>query len=157
MLPSKTLATQPTSPLETDLDDVVPIVTKRHGVDRCTTLVVAHRLSTVTDADSIIVLDGGRVAEVGTHAQLLANGQLYATMWERQVCSYAVVESGEASGDQGPRSPARELRPVPRPASTPGAPCRAEPTRPDSIACLCIAGSCIAERNLGARGRSRMK
>ena len=46
---------------------------------------VAHRLSTVTDADSIVVLDGGRVAEVGSHAQLLANGALYATMWERQV------------------------------------------------------------------------
>ncbi len=49
-----------------------------------TTLVIAHRLSTVTDADEIIVLDDGLVAERGTHAVLLARGGLYATMWQRQ-------------------------------------------------------------------------
>ncbi|KAL8450500.1 hypothetical protein Emag_003167 [Eimeria magna] len=51
-----------------------------------TTLVIAHRLSTVAGADTIAVLDGGRVAELGTHAQLLQspNG-IYASMWARQV------------------------------------------------------------------------
>jgi ATP-binding cassette, subfamily B, heavy metal transporter len=49
-----------------------------------TTIVIAHRLSTVVDADQIVVLDAGRVAERGTHAELLRRGGLYAGMWARQ-------------------------------------------------------------------------
>jgi ABC-type transport system involved in Fe-S cluster assembly fused permease/ATPase subunit len=49
-----------------------------------TTIVIAHRLSTVIAADEIIVLDGGRIAERGRHAELLAKGGLYAQMWDRQ-------------------------------------------------------------------------
>ena len=49
-----------------------------------TTLVIAHRLSTVVDADEIIVLERGQVAERGTHAELLAQGGIYAAMWNRQ-------------------------------------------------------------------------
>jgi ATP-binding cassette subfamily B protein len=49
-----------------------------------TSLVIAHRLSTIVGADEIIVLDQGRIAERGTHAQLLALGGLYASMWNRQ-------------------------------------------------------------------------
>jgi ATP-binding cassette subfamily B protein len=49
-----------------------------------TSLVIAHRLSTIVGADEIIVLDQGRIAERGTHAELLANSGLYASMWNRQ-------------------------------------------------------------------------
>ena len=49
-----------------------------------TTLVIAHRLSTVTHAHEIIVLDDGRVVERGTHPQLLELGGRYARLWEAQ-------------------------------------------------------------------------
>jgi ATP-binding cassette subfamily B protein len=49
-----------------------------------TSIVIAHRLSTVVDADQILVLDQGRVVERGSHAQLLRRGGLYAEMWTRQ-------------------------------------------------------------------------
>jgi len=49
-----------------------------------TTIVIAHRLSTIVHADQIIVLDAGRIAERGTHADLLRRRGLYADMWARQ-------------------------------------------------------------------------
>jgi len=49
-----------------------------------TTLVIAHRLSTVIDADEILVLDEGRAVERGRHGELLARGGRYAAMWARQ-------------------------------------------------------------------------
>jgi len=49
-----------------------------------TTLVIAHRLSTVVSADEIIVLKDGQIAERGRHAELLAQKGLYASMWDRQ-------------------------------------------------------------------------
>jgi len=49
-----------------------------------TTLVIAHRLTTVVDADEIIVLDHGTIAERGTHDELLSKRGLYASMWNRQ-------------------------------------------------------------------------
>jgi ATP-binding cassette subfamily B protein len=49
-----------------------------------TTLVIAHRLSTVVEADQILVLDKGAIVERGRHGELLALDGLYAQMWRRQ-------------------------------------------------------------------------
>lgn len=49
-----------------------------------TTLIIAHRLSTVIDADEILVLDAGRIVERGRHADLLSRDSVYAAMWQRQ-------------------------------------------------------------------------
>ncbi|MDR9445734.1 MAG: ABC transporter ATP-binding protein [Haloquadratum sp.] len=59
-----------------------------------TSIVIAHRLSTVRDADEIIVLDQGRVRERGDHEALLAMDGLYATMWAIQVGDTAAVDEG---------------------------------------------------------------
>ena len=47
-----------------------------------TVIVIAHRLATITDADCIYVVDGGKVVQSGTHEQLVAQAGLYAHMWE---------------------------------------------------------------------------
>jgi ATP-binding cassette subfamily B protein len=57
-----------------------------------TTLVIAHRLSTVVDAHEILVMDAGRIIERGTHAQLLTQNGRYAQMW-------AMQQSGEPLQD----------------------------------------------------------
>ena len=56
----------------------------RQVMESRTTIVIAHRLSTVRDADQILVLDEGRIAELGTHDQLLERDGIYADMYRRQ-------------------------------------------------------------------------
>jgi ATP-binding cassette subfamily B multidrug efflux pump len=49
-----------------------------------TVIAIAHRLSTIAQMDRILVMDGGKIVEEGTHDALLARGGLYAGFWERQ-------------------------------------------------------------------------
>ena len=72
-----------TSSLDTESEQAVQEALERLE-GRRTTLVVAHRLSTVRRADRIVVLDAGRVVEAGTHASLIAEGGLYARLVELQ-------------------------------------------------------------------------
>jgi ATP-binding cassette subfamily B protein len=72
-----------TSALDTHTEHEIQGALDRVAKNR-TSLVIAHRLSTIVGADEIIVLDQGRIAERGTHASLLAQDGLYASMWNRQ-------------------------------------------------------------------------
>ncbi len=72
-----------TSALDTPTEREIQAELKRLGENR-TVLMIAHRLSTVVEADEIVVLDRGRVVERGTHAALLAKGGQYSKMWARQ-------------------------------------------------------------------------
>ena len=76
-----------------------------------TSLVIAHRLSTIVTADEIIVLDQGRIAERGTHGQLLASGGLYASMWNRQREAQEAREKLARIADEN-EAPNREPPPV---------------------------------------------
>jgi len=81
--PAVLVLDEATSAVDTETELLI-----RRGLDRLmagrTTLVIAHRLSTVKDADRIVVLDGGRVVETGTHEELIDAGGLYATLWSVQ-------------------------------------------------------------------------
>jgi ABC-type multidrug transport system fused ATPase/permease subunit len=62
------------------------------------TVVISHNLMTVRDATAIIVLDGGRIVERGTHAQLLALGGSYAQLWRMHDADEAGDAAAAASG-----------------------------------------------------------
>jgi ABC-type transport system involved in Fe-S cluster assembly fused permease/ATPase subunit len=87
-----------TSALDSKAEQAIQAELKEIARNR-TTLVIAHRLSTVADAQQILVLDHGRIVERGTHQSLLAANGLYAQMWERQ----------QARQDEALASPPLEL------------------------------------------------
>ncbi|NRR33981.1 ABC transporter ATP-binding protein/permease [Oxalobacteraceae bacterium] len=93
-----------TSALDSKAEQAIQAQLKEIARSR-TTLVIAHRLSTVADAQQILVLDHGRIVERGTHQSLLAADGLYAQMWQRQ----------QARADEELASPPdadRDLNPV---------------------------------------------
>src|SRR5919202_2065156 len=74
------------------------ILKRLRGVMReRTSIVVAHRISTVKDADEILVLDDGRISERGTHRELLEKGGLYAAMYRRQLLEEELAVDEEQS------------------------------------------------------------
>lgn len=77
------LLDEATSALDTQTEKEIQASLREISANR-TTLMIAHRLSTVVDADEIIVLEKGRIAERGSHADLLARNGQYTRMWERQ-------------------------------------------------------------------------
>jgi ATP-binding cassette subfamily B protein/subfamily B ATP-binding cassette protein MsbA len=74
---------EPTSALDAQTEAELLESLERLKADR-TTIIIAHRLSTVRDADRIIVLDAGKMVEAGTHEELLARGGLYRGLYESQ-------------------------------------------------------------------------
>ena len=90
--PAILLFDEATSALDTHTEQEIQKSLDEVSANR-TTLVIAHRLSTVVGADEIIVLDQGRIVERGRHAELLASGGAYAAMWQRQ-------QEGRNGGDE---------------------------------------------------------
>ncbi len=90
--PTLLILDEATSALDTRTEQDIQSALRAVSQDR-TTLIIAHRLSTVVDCDQIIVLEQGRIAESGAHADLLALGGLYAKMWALQQTEDAVEQS----------------------------------------------------------------
>jgi len=85
-----------TSALDSRTEQAIQDTLDRVATNR-TTIVIAHRLSTVVGADQIVVLDNGQVAERGTHDELIETGGLYAELWFRQAAERMLEETAEAA------------------------------------------------------------
>jgi ATP-binding cassette, subfamily B, bacterial MsbA len=81
--PAVLILDEATSNLDTESERLIEDALGKLLVGR-TTLIIAHRLSTVRRADRLLVVDRGRIVEEGTHAELLALGGLYARLYQRQ-------------------------------------------------------------------------
>jgi ATP-binding cassette subfamily B protein len=98
--PPVLLLDEATSALDTVSERIVQEALETAAAGR-TTLSIAHRLSTVIDADVIHVVDAGRIVESGTHSELLALGGLYAELAEEQLAASRVLEA-EVPADEDP-------------------------------------------------------
>jgi ABC-type multidrug transport system fused ATPase/permease subunit len=100
--PKVLLLDEATSALDAESESLVQsAIDNLIKLTHCTVLLVAHRLSTVMNADQICVLDGGTIIERGTHDQLLEHGGLYYELVKRQLARKAnLLEDGE-EGEEG--------------------------------------------------------
>ena len=98
--PQILLFDEATSALDTHTEREIQVSLREVSANR-TTLVIAHRLSTVVDADEILVLDQGRIIERGRHDDLLAASGRYAEMWTKQQASAHLKEELEGLVEQG--------------------------------------------------------
>jgi ATP-binding cassette, subfamily B, heavy metal transporter len=96
--PEILLFDEATSALDTHTEKEIQASLREVSAGR-TTLVIAHRLSTVVDADEIVVLDAGRIVERGRHLDLLTKGGVYAAMWTRQQQVEEAREVLESAGE----------------------------------------------------------
>ena len=71
------------SAVDTDTEEQI-LKNLKENREGKTTIIIAHRISTIQNADHILVLDEGKMAEYGTHEELLAAGGLYANLYEKQ-------------------------------------------------------------------------
>jgi ATP-binding cassette subfamily B protein len=108
--PAILLFDEATSALDTGTEKEIQKSLAEVSADR-TTLVIAHRLSTVVHADEILVLQEGRVVERGRHETLLAQGGVYATMWARQQAQARKPVNGDDAGEE-PAEPLKEPEPA---------------------------------------------
>lgn len=97
--PAILILDEATSALDTRTEQEIQTALRAIARDR-TTLTIAHRLSTVVDADEIIVMEQGQIAERGSHWNLLARGGIYARMWAAQAeqDEGAAAEAAAATG-----------------------------------------------------------
>ena len=114
--PSILLFDEATSALDSHTEKEIQASIREVSVDR-TTLIIAHRLSTVVDADEILVLDEGRVVERGSHNVLLGLDGLYAAMWHRQ--QQAAEYQERLAEALGPLEPEVGVSPSAVPVSAP--------------------------------------
>jgi len=96
--PSILVFDEATSALDTHTEQEILQSLREVSADR-TTLTIAHRLSTVIDADEILVLDQGHITERGPHAALLEQGGTYAGMWARQQEAQEARKTLERAGE----------------------------------------------------------